>query len=185
MKKLLVILLLILCACSNNSNKPSYPYEVKTEKVDMSAYDGVSSTQHNFMKTKVSELFKCFEEKSSGIFYIGRTNCNCCQTVTKYVSQKASDLGVTVYYIDAFDPEEPLTEKETYNKLVEYLSDYLPEDENGKKSLLTPHLFTLINGNIVGSQICHDGIEFNKPETEQQVKNLLDIYQTIMEPFVP
>ena len=73
MKKLLLIFLLILSACAE-SNKPNYPYEVKAEKVDMSMYEGVSSTKHNFMKTKASELFKCFEEKSSGIFYIGRKN---------------------------------------------------------------------------------------------------------------
>lgn len=182
MKKLLLIFLLILSACAE-SNKPNYPYEVKAEKVDMSMYEGVSSTKHNFMKTKASELFKCFEEKSSGIFYIGRKNCGCCQTVTKYVSQKASELGVTVYYLDAYDQDEPLTDKATYDKLLEYLSDYLPEDEDGKKGLLTPHLFTIIDGKIVGSQICHDGIEFDKPETDEQVKSLLDAYQKIMEPF--
>ena len=38
----------------------------------------------------------------------------------------------------------------------------ISEDEDGKKGLLTPHLFTLIDGKIVGSQICHDGIDFDR-----------------------
>ena len=71
-KKILILALLLLCACSEKLPTPEYPYEIESFKVDMSNYKGVSSTEHNFRLIRVSELFKCIDQKSSGIFYLGR-----------------------------------------------------------------------------------------------------------------
>ena len=68
MKKILILLLLILCACSEKLPQPDYPYQIESYKVDMSNYRGVSSTEHNFRLIRVSELFKCIDNRSSGIF---------------------------------------------------------------------------------------------------------------------
>ena len=184
MKKLLIVLMLVLLySCSNNPGKPRYTYDIQSETVDMSAYEGVLSTKHNFRSIVADEFFNAYDNKSSGIFYLGRSNCNCCQTITKYLSEVASEMGVTVYYMDAYNQKQPITEKETFNKMLEYMNPILNE-EDGEKVLLTPHVFTLINGKYVGSQICHDNLDFDNNPTEQQINTLKDIYRAMFEPFV-
>ncbi len=183
MKKILILLLLILCACSEKLPQPDYPYQIESYKVDMSNYGGVSSTEHNFRLIRVSELFKCIDNRSSGIFYLGRENCHCCQQVLRYLNEAAQELGVTVYYINAYDEVEPLTEEETYDKLYDYLYEILGENDEGEKVLLTPHVFSIVNGEFYASQICYDGMEFDEEPTQGQIRKLENIYKRIMKPF--
>jgi hypothetical protein len=183
MKKILILLLLILCACSEKLPQPDYPYQIESYKVDMSNYRGVSSTEHNFRLIRVSELFKCIDNRSSGIFYLGRENCHCCQQVLRYLNEAAQELGVTVYYINAYDEVEPLTEEETYDKLYDYLYEILGENDEGEKVLLTPHVFSIVNGEFYASQICYDGMEFDEEPTKGQIRKLENIYKRIMKPF--
>ena len=185
MKKILILfLVLLIFGCSNNNNKPNYPYEIQSEKVDMSAYNGVTSTNHNFRLIVPSELYKCIDNKSSGIFYLGRNNCNCCQTVCSYLNEVAQELDVTVYYIDVFNEKEPLTIKENQDQLYEYLYDILGLGEDGEKVLLTPHVFSVVNGEFYDSLICHDGMQMDAIPTSQQIEVLKNKYRNIMKPFI-
>ena len=183
MKKILILMMFLLCACSKELPQPEYPYEIVSYKVDMSNYQGVSSTEHNFRLIRVSELFSCIDNGSSGIFYLGRENCHCCQQVVRYLNETAQELGVTVYYINAYDEVEPLSEKENYDKLYEYLYDILGENDDGEKVLLTPHVFSIINGEFYASQICYDGMDFDDEPTKGQIRKLENIYKGIMMPF--
>jgi len=182
-KSLLILLLLLLCSCSNNTIKIQYPYTIKAKDVDMSAYSGVNSTKHNFKAITVSEFFNTIDNKSSGIFYLGRSNCGCCQTTTKYLSEVASELGVTVYYIDVYNEDQPLTDKDLQDKLKVYMLDILNKDENGEKQIFTPHLFTVINGELSKNLVCYDDIDFTSDPTSQQEDNLKKAYTEILKPF--
>ncbi|MBR5340911.1 MAG: hypothetical protein IK151_03185 [Erysipelotrichaceae bacterium] len=189
MKKLLLFILIavLLCGCGKKekeNEKPQYPYEIKSEAVDMSAYEGVSSTKHNFRLITVSELFNTIDNKSSGIFYLGRSNCGCCQKVCRYLNEVAMELGVTVYYIDVYNEKEPLTEQEMQDKLFEYMWEILGKDADGNKSLLTPQVFSVVNGKFYGSQICSDGYTLDADPSNEQVEKFKDSYRKIMEPFV-
>lgn len=183
-KKILLLLLLLLCSCSTKLPEPEYPYEIESYKVDMSNYKGVSSTEHNFRLIRVSELFKCIDQKSSGIFYLGRENCHCCQQVLRYLNEAAQESGVTIYYINAYDEVEPLSDKERYDQLHAYLYDILGENDEGEKVLLTPHVFSIVNGEFYLSQICYDGMEFSDEPTQGQIRKLKNVYKEIMKPFV-
>ena len=188
MKKILIVLLcLLLFSCSSNSSKtnttPEYPYEIVSKQVDMSSYEGVSSTAHNFRAITVSELFNTIDNKSSGIFYLGRSNCGCCQTVCKYISQAATKAGVTVYYIDVYNQDEPLTDPELQDKLLKYMYEIANTDENNEKVLLTPHVFSVVNGEFYGSQVCYDNLELDYNPTDKQVEALINVYLKIFEPF--
>ena len=183
MKKILLILMVILlCSCSKE-NKVNYTYNMQSEKVDMSAYSGVSSTNHNFRLIVPSELYKCIDNKSSGVFYLGRNNCACCQKVCRYLSQVANELDVTVYYIDVFNQKEPLTDKANQDRMYEYLYDILGIDDNGEKVLLTPQVFSIVNGEFFDSLICYDGIEMDSSPTKNQIEVLKQRYRDIMKPF--
>ncbi len=188
MKKLIFFLMicLLLASCGKKEEEkivPEYPYEIKSEKVDMSAYDGVSSTDHNFRIIRLSELFNTIDMKSSGVFYLGRTNCGCCQDVCRYLNEVAREMGVTVYYIDVYDEKEPLTEKEAQDKLFDYLYEILGSDEEGEKLLLTPHVFSVVNGEFYGSQICFDGYDIDDHSSRKEIEEFKDSYRRIMEPF--
>ena len=189
MKKILIVLCFLVCFSSCTKKEEEIPevhysYEVTSEKVDMSAYEGVSSTNHNFRLIRVSEFFKVIDNKSSGIFYLGRDNCECCQKVCKYLNEVAMELGVTVYYIDVYDPIEPLTDRETIDKLHDYLYPILGTDDEGNKVLLTPQVFSVIDGEYYASQICFDNYKLDDVPTDSQIEKFKDSYRYIMRPFV-
>jgi len=184
MKKLLIILLLTLslaaCAKKEEIPVPEYPYEIVSDRVDMSGYEGVSSTDHNFRLTKTAELFHTIDEKSSGIFFLGMHGCNCCQRVCRYINDVAKELGVTVYYIDVHNPDDPLTEKDVQDKLVDYLYEILGTGEDGEKTLLTPQVFSIVNGEFYGSQICYDNYSL---DSDSKIEQFKDSYRKLMRPF--
>lgn len=188
MKKFLIILLMItLCACTKKEELPipEYPYEIVSDRVDMSEYEGVTSTNHNFRLIKVSELFNTIDQSSSGIFYLGRTNCGCCQRVCRYLNEVAKELDVTIYYIDVYNPEEDLTEdRELQDKLREYLFEILGTDDEGNKTLLTPQVFSVVNGKFYGSQICFDDYQLDPTPTDTQIEKFKDSYRKLMKPFI-
>ncbi|MDO4197651.1 MAG: hypothetical protein Q4D13_01515 [Erysipelotrichaceae bacterium] len=187
MKKLLCILMVfcVLCGCSSSQKETiNYTYDIVAKKVDMSVYKGVNSTDNCFMEVGVSQLFNVIDNESSGLFLLGRSNCNCCQRVTRYINEVGMNLGVTIYYIDANSEEENLVDnKELQDKLQEYMYDILGTDENGEKVLLTPHLFQVINGKLGDNHICFDGLELDVSPTLDQISKLESVYERIIKPF--
>lgn len=185
MKKLfsLFFVCLLLCSCSEkNDDYINYTYEVNTHMVDMSGYDGLHSTGHMFVGVTVDELFNVIDSKSSGVFYLGRTNCGCCQRCVKYLNEVATNLNVTVYYLDAYDPIHPITDDETIAKLTEYLYNILAEVD-GERNLQTPTVFSVINGELKNSLICLSNWTFDDPPTDSQIKKLENKYTEILKPF--
>ena len=188
MKKILVFLLslLLLSGCGKKEEEEEeihFDYEIQSEAVDMSAYSGVNSTKHCFRLVTCAELFSTIDNGGSGVFYLGRSNCQCCQDVTKYVNEIGLELGVTIYYIDVYNEKENLSEdKDLQDKLHDYMYDILGTDDDGEKVLLTPHLFQVVNGQLKDNQICHDGI-FTVNPTDEQIEELKEVYRRILSPF--
>lgn len=192
MKKIISILLLlfITLGCSEN---PTYQYEIESYDVDMSQYEGVSSTNHMFRRIVVEELFNCIDNKSSGVFYLGRENCGCCQSTTRYLNEVAEELGVTIYYINPYDKDSPLVDddseivceecKERTDKLKEYLYEILDENSDGEKVLQTPEVFSIVDGKFYGYMICMDSQRWDNPPTQKQIDKLKDRYRRILKPF--
>ena len=186
MKKIFIILYVVLTLCScgkkEEEQKIKYTYEIVSSKVDMSGYEGVNSVKHNFRLITPSELYKVIDNKSSGVFLIGSTKCGCCQRVCRYLNEVAQELDVTVYYIDAYNEEEPLMDSQSQEKFKEYLDPILGEDD-GKKAILTPQVFSVINGEFGGSQICFDNYVLDLTPTEEQIEKFKDSYRAILKPF--
>ena len=185
MKKIILILavMMLMCSCGKKEEPVNYTYEIKSKNVDMSGYEGVNSTKHNFRLITPTEFFNAYDAKSSGVFYLGRTNCACCQRVCRYLDEVARELDVTVYYIDPYNEEESLTgNPELFAKMKEYMFPILGI-EDGEKSLLTPQVFSLINGKYAGSQICFDNYVLDLPPTDEQVEKFKDAYRAILRPF--
>lgn len=194
MKKILCILLMLLMvtSCSKNTdNNINYSYDIESYPVDMSEYDGVNSTNHMFRRITVDQLFNCVDNKSSAVFYLGRTNCGCCQTTLKYLNEVALDLNVTVYYIDVYDKDMPLVGSEEdcpdcvvrTNRLKEILDSILYIDDEGKKQLQTPTIFSIINGELSDSIVCLADYAWDEPPTDKQIDRLRNKYSQILKPF--
>lgn len=182
MKKLLIILMLLcLIGCKDEIK---YPYKINSRNVDMSSYEDLSAYDHNFKAITVLELFNCIDNKSSGVFYLGRSNCGCCQTTVYYLNEVAKEYGVTIYYIDVYDEVLPLTDEDLCEQLKEYLIDILDKNEEGEKELQTPTVFNVINGNIEDSLICLANLSWDDIPNEKQILELKKQYSKIIKPFV-
>lgn len=185
MKKLLsiFIVLLLLCSCKKNENKVNYTYDIVSKVVDMSSYDGVNSIDHMFKGITVDQLYNTIDNKSSAVFYLGRSNCECCQTCVKYLNEVAKDLGVTVYYIDVYDKDMPIESDEEILKLTNCLLPILAEVD-GEKELQTPTVFSVINGELENSLICLANWTWDYPPKDSQINKLKNKYIQILKPFV-
>ena len=156
MRKLLSCLLItvILFGC-NQKPIPDFDsnFEIETYKCDMSHYDGLTSVNHNFVGTTVKELKKTIDEKGYGVFVLSRNTCAHCQVLMQYLNEVAEELNIKVYYIDAESNKYPIVDTDDYDLLYELLYPILEKDDDGIKSLQTPHLFTIIDGEFVDSKV--------------------------------
>lgn len=191
MKKFLIFLVIILCLTGCKSEEIKNNYDIVSYDVDMSGYDGVNSTMHAFKRVTVDQLFNCIDEKSSAVFYLGRTNCACCQTCVQYLNKAAMELNVTVYYIDVYDKDMPLVVsdgscpecKERTELLRQYLYDILFVNDEGEKELQTPTVFSIVNGEIADHIICLGNYQWDNPPTEAQINKIINRYKQILKPF--
>lgn len=187
MKKILSVLmcLLFLVGCSEKEvAKPDFnsDFTIETYKVDMSGYENLKSSGHMFLGTTVSELKRTIDEKGYGAFILSRTSCSHCQIAMQYLNQAAEELGVYVYYIDAESETYPILNTENFNILYDVLYDVLEKGDDGEKEMQTPHLFTIIDGEIVGSQI---GTTWNGSSySESDTNKLVETYKSLLTPFV-
>ena len=76
-----------------------------------------------------------------------------------------------------------ITAEELQDKLFDYLYKILGKDENGNKTLLTPHFFSVVNGDFYKDLICFDGLKLDPEPTAEQVEKLENVYREIMKPF--
>lgn len=185
MKKILSIFLIsfMLIGCSYEK-KPDLDndFTLVTYKADMSGYENLKSSGHMFLGTTVSELKRTIDEKGYGAFVLSRTGCNHCQAAMQYLNAVCEELGVYVYYIDATSETYPIIGTDDYDILYELLYDVLPENEDGERELQTPHFFTIIDGEIIGSKI---GTTWTGNDySEKDVENLKEVYRKFLTPFV-
>lgn len=178
----LLLILITLIGCSNKT-EVNYTYDIQSKPVDMSSYDRVNSTDHMFKAITVQELFNCIDNKSSAVFYLGRTNCGCCQTTVMYLDEAAKQANVTIYYMDVYNEQMPITDKEIADKLKLYMFDILYINEDGKRELQTPTVFNVVNGEIKDSLICLGNLAWDDEPTEAQKNQLINKYREIFKPF--
>ena len=187
MKKILIclILFLILIGCSNKKEIPDFnsDFKIETYRADMSGYNGLTSVNHQFLGTTVSQLKKTIDEKGYGAFVLSRTTCDHCQLCMKYINQAAKELGVNVYYLNGESSIYPIVGTDDYDVLDFYTKSIQEKDETGEVVLQTPHFFTVVNGKFVDSYV---GVKFKDDlnPTQKEVDDLVDKYKKALEVFV-
>ena len=187
MKKTFVclILLLVMFGCSKNKEVPNFNsgFEIETYRTDMSGYNGLTSVNHRFLGTTVSQLKKTIDENGYGAFVLSRITCDHCQLCMKYINQAAEELGVYVYYLNGESSIYPIVGTDDYDVLDFYTKSIQEKDETGEIVLQTPHFFTVVNGKFVDSFV---GVKFKDDlnPTDSEIKDLVNKYKKALEVFV-
>lgn len=187
MKKILVVILtlLILCGCSKEKEVPDFSsgFEIETYRADMSGYNGLTSVNHQFLGTTVSQLKKTIDEKGYGAFVLSRTSCDHCQLCMKYINEAAKQLNVNVYYLNGESSIYPIVGTDDYDVLDFYTKSIQEKDETGEVVLQTPHFFTVVNGKFIDSFV---GVKFKDDlnPTDDEIDALIDKYKKALEVFV-
>ena len=92
----------------------------------------------------------------------------------------ASQLGITIYYIDV---SKQVAEAD-YNELCTHLNEIFEKDSEGNPEFQVPEVVAVKDGRITGHHLSLvDGFSINETDTNQmdnkQTKELLDIYLDI------
>ena len=174
----LLLFLLFLTAC-NIKPEVKYNYDIECKDADMSEYVSMQGVEHCFKLVKPSELVNCVENDGSGIFYLGYGTCPFCNKVIHYLNEVGMEMGVTIYYIDAMNTEEPIIgNNENIRALTSFLEPILDKDpDTDKKVLMTPHVFTVVNGEFYQSYVSlpyklNGDVDFDDPPTEAQINKV-------------
>ncbi len=130
-------------------------------------------------------------EGGTGIIYFGMPECPWCRTMIVPLLEEVNKKGVTLYY---YNPKEIRNlNTEEYQKIVEYLKDYLKTDtttqkesdagfDESKKRLYMPDVYFIRNGNVISSHFATvDSQENPKVQlNEEQINELKSIYNNLI-----
>ena len=172
-----MILVYALSACSFAEQEIYTIQKLNSMKVDMSAYKGMSSTNHRFLRMPPEELIKLIEEKGSAVFYIGYSSCPNCQEAVKLINAVAEEYGIVVYYIDCYDENDPLSPY--VEEYEEVLYSILPE-KDGERSIQVPLVFAVRKGTLSES---YCGLISSYDGSEESDQKMIGIYKDIMKNF--
>ncbi len=123
-----------------DSEKFAQEYKLKGE--DGKALDNV------FVYRTPEQIINILE-KGTGIVYLGFPECPWCTGYVPYLNEIAKEKNLEkIYYLNVLEERKNNTTE--YQKIVEILSDYLQNDEEGNKRLYVPAVIAVKDGEIVG-----------------------------------
>ena len=156
MKKITVlILVLIMCACSKVEQEEQVKEDLLSFEVDMSDY-GDALDKDNYVVFKginLDGVKDALENKKTGIVLISYSDCHNCLDVINDIAKYAKDNNITIYYFNAIGN---IDTKEKYNEALALFSPVLDESKEGNKTIFTPETIKIENGEFVDHYIGTD-----------------------------
>ena len=190
MKKIILFSLCfcMLCGCQTSKDKhtssTSHCDDTKEtcgiEILDMKDYEDFNDEEHVFIESNMKEVISFFKEKEDKIVYFGYPKCPWCKDALPIMNESAKEVGKSIYYVETKDKEgNYLYSDEEKEELFTYISDYLDEDEEGKKHLFVPFVMVIKDGKVQSSHLGtldeHDAV--HEKMSDDQIKELHDIYK--------
>ena len=177
------MVLFISTACRNNNIVDT---DAKKFKQEYEALDNNSVVmnidENNPIKyVNFDEVINILNS-GTGIIYFGFPRCPWCRNIIPVLFEMASTNNIdTIYYFNPSDIRS--NNDENYKKLVNILSDYLIENDNGEKTLHVPDVYFINNGEIVGHHLSTVDSQTSPypPLTEEQTNELKNIYQGLFD----
>lgn len=189
MKKLIfsIICVLLLVGCgSKDIDKPTTMNDTLKFKEEYEAYNGTQNLVTMDIKEdmtikylKATDILPLLKE-GTGIIYFGFPTCPWCRNAVPVLLEAASTQGMTVSYINTREIRKE--NKEEMGKIIEYLSEYLEEDEYGKKALYVPDVYFVKDGQIVGHHLGTVDSQTNPtiPLTVEQKEELTKVFTDLI-----
>lgn len=111
-----------------------------------SEYDSVDE-DNVFVYAEIDEIIDILEN-GTGIVYFGFPECPWCNQYVAYLDEVAKSEGIdTIYYYNIREDRSNNTDE--YLQIVDFLSNYLSEDEDGNPRVYVPAVVFVNNGSIV------------------------------------
>ena len=173
MKKLAVLVLIglfIVTGCTVKKVKELTPAE------KFSSEFGVSS-KNPFLYAKYDDIVNIMD--TDGIFLLANPDDEGSVKAVKIITKVAKDNNIEkIYY---YNPKKIKKNKKKYNKLIDYLKEYLIE-KNKKYDLDMPILVSVKDSNIVGySNYFSKSNQLSEEELTKKVKKkIVDEYSKIL-----
>lgn len=173
MKKLMC-LLMVLFVFAGCQNKKVFLEDLDVVPNDMTSYETMSEPSSHFLELSMEESLRLLKEGGSGILMISRSTCPHCLNAVPVMNEVAQKHDLTVYYVDCgkdFDADH-------LHELEELTKDVL-----GKRGLLVPIVFSIINGEAVGKHIGTVPEEDGLLTDEQRLK-AISIYEELLADWI-
>ena len=174
MKKLVALLLtflLVLVGCES-IEVTKVEDDIETDAIRFSKEYSLDNVNNVYKYTAYDNVVDTIES-GCGIIYLGFAACDLCKEVIPVLNDVAKDKGVKeILYYNFKDIRENNTEE--YLKLVELLSSYLNETEEGVKKITAPTIIFVNKGNVVGvyiGKLNPDSEEIMTKEEKERLKN--------------
>ncbi|MBQ7888160.1 MAG: conjugal transfer protein TraF [Erysipelotrichaceae bacterium] len=173
MKKLICLFMALLCL-TGCKEKRVFIDDLNVVPNDMMSYETMSEPSSHFLEITMEESLRFFEEGGSGILMISRSTCPHCLNAVPVMAEIAEKYDLTIYYVDCgkdFDAEH-------LNQLEQYTKDVL-----GKRGLMVPIVFSIINGKAVDQHIGtiaeEDGLL-----SDEQKEQVISIYEDLLKDWI-
>ena len=170
-KKLLLIIPLVLTFILVGCTK-----EEKETDSEKFAKEYTTITDDNyFVYRNIDEIIKILEH-GTGVVYLGFPECPWCQAYVPMLNEVADIEGLEkIYYYNIYEDRKNNTD--SYQKIVNIISDYLQYDDEGNKRIYVPAIIVVSEGQIIGfdDETAYDTKGFEKPEeywTKEEVSDL-------------
>ena len=140
-------------------------------------------------------IFASFDELitqlkwGTGVVVFGFPACPRCRNAFPVLELAFNEMNMRQYaglrgrilYYDMYDDRE--VNNERYQAIVDYIKEYLPNDENGNPRLYSPHVFFLASGKVVGNHLDTVPSLINPRDSlnDEQKAELFEIYKDLLE----
>ena len=145
-------------------------------------------TEDNYFVYRTdAEIIKILEH-GTGVVYLGFSECQWCQAYVPVLNEIADIEGLEkIYYYNVLEDRKNNTE--SYQKMVNILSNYLQYDEEGNKRIYVPTVVVVSEGQIIGydDETAYDTKGYDKPEdywNEEELKDLKNKLTDMISPVL-
>lgn len=180
MKKLVALLLtflLVLVGCES-IEVTKVEDDIETDAIRFSKEYSLDNVNNVYKYATYDNVVDTIES-GSGIIYLGFPTCALCKEVIPVLNDVAKDKKVKeILYYNFKDIRENNTQE--YQDLVDLLSVYLDESEEGVKRITAPTIIFVNKGNIVGVYIGKLNPESEEILAEEEKESLKNNFSSLI-----
>ena len=139
---------------------------------------GCSSNEKEYLNYLNPETFiQKLTDKEDGVYLITSSKCSACEIAYDVIIEAAKDSNTVIYTLDAKNEEYEVTNEDVQDMIDILEPTLMLNPETNNKTIYTPHLFSIKNGEIEKSQV---GLGEGFVNNDDGLKTLYNRYIDIM-----